>query len=533
MNDAIAKTSKLDKNVNSINSSAQEAADGMEDMGKRGNRSMSSLRSTAVRFIATLGIMSATLGSLQTAAQVEGMEKAISFVSGTTQLANENLKFLDKTITDLKLPIKESTDGFKVLLSSVMGTNTTMETARNIFEGVGKAGRVLMVSSTDMERAFLALGQMASKGTVSMEELKGQLGDALPGTMSLAARSMNMPISQFQKMVESGKLLADDFLPRFANELNKTFSGGVNEAVNSASANFTDFNNQIFDLSNTVGKELLPTVTAFLQGFLIPAIDWIGRHINVLGFLATAIGAATLAFKAHAFITGLGITLTGGLTGAMAALNAVFWANPIGIVVAALAALVAGVIYAWNRFEGFRGALTGAWEAIKETGKIIWEWLITPYEILGDILQGVFTLDFDKINAGIEKASAFMQNTLLNAGQRIGEKFKEGYQKGIDGFAESKAKKAADSSKVDAVSKQFTSFSPTSGNPNGDDSEIKKGISGITGGGKKVRNITINLGKLQDKIEIHAANVNEGADEMAEMIMRKLLGVINSANQAQ
>lgn len=61
---------------------------------------------------------------------------------------------------------------------------------------------------------------------------------------------------------------------------------------------------------------------------------------------------------------------------AQGVLNAVITANPIGLLIAGIAALVAGIVYLWNTNEGFRNAVIKAWNAIKEAGIDAWNWLV-------------------------------------------------------------------------------------------------------------------------------------------------------------
>lgn len=61
---------------------------------------------------------------------------------------------------------------------------------------------------------------------------------------------------------------------------------------------------------------------------------------------------------------------------AQSVLNAVITANPIGLLIAGITALVAGIVYLWNTNEGFRNAVIKAWNAIKEAGIVVWKWLV-------------------------------------------------------------------------------------------------------------------------------------------------------------
>ncbi|OQY03186.1 MAG: phage tail tape measure protein [Bacteroidetes bacterium 4572_117] len=62
-------------------------------------------------------------------------------------------------------------------------------------------------------------------------------------------------------------------------------------------------------------------------------------------------------------------------------------------------------------------------------------------------------------------------------------------------------------------------------------SGTSKGISSVTSGGKQQKNITINLGKFQDAINIHSENLQEGVNEMQDVLEKALLRILNSANQ--
>lgn len=92
----------------------------------------------------------------------------------------------------------------------------------------------------------------------------------------------------------------------------------------------------------------------------------VGAASTIRGRLA-AVGAA-IAQKATA-------VATAAWTGAQWLLNAAMDANPIGIVVLAIAGLVAGIIYAYNHSETFRKIVQGAWEGIKNAVAAAWGWI--------------------------------------------------------------------------------------------------------------------------------------------------------------
>ncbi|MBQ3170671.1 MAG: tape measure protein, partial [Mailhella sp.] len=75
------------------------------------------------------------------------------------------------------------------------------------------------------------LGQMVSKGKVMAEELRGQLGERLPGAFQLAAKAMGVTTMELDKMLETGDVLADDLLPKLAVEIEKAFGAGAQQAA--------------------------------------------------------------------------------------------------------------------------------------------------------------------------------------------------------------------------------------------------------------------------------------------------------------
>lgn len=531
---ATSLVDKLDNAVDRLDDSIDETNSSMGRMGREGASAFERIRGSAMSFIATLGIAAFTMGSLQASAEMEGVEKAITFASAGE--GARNLDFLDQSVNTLGLDMRYAASGFQMFLGGVQGTGITMQQTRDIFYSVSEAATVMNLSGEASEGVFLALSQMASKGKVSAEELRGQLGERLPGAFNIAARAMGVTTSELDKMLVKGELMATDFLPRFAEELHRTFGAQVEDSANSARANFNRFNSSMLELRTTIGSQLLPTVVGLIRDFFVPAVTWIGENIRVLGLLASIFGAVWAAAKLYTIGMAVASLITGGATISFLGLNAAMLANPITWVVGLLVALTAGVIYAWNKWEGFRGALSGIWGVIKETGQLLLEWLITPLTSLGKIMVGVFTFDQSLVREGMADAASFMQNSVLKAGERLGNAFQQGYQQGVEGFNAKEQGPAF--ARPDALSAAFgaTPAGPAaSGAPAGapTDQGLKDGIAGITGGGKQQKNITINISKFFDNVNVHGADTADGADQIADQVMRKLIQSLNSANQIQ
>src|SRR5690606_29184396 len=125
---------------------------------------------------------------------------------------------------------------------------------RDIFEGVTVGVTALHLSAAESQQVFTALNQMVSKGTVQSQELKLQLGNALPGAFQIAAKAMGMTEQQFSKQLETGNVLAEEFLPRFAEQMKKTYAGAIPAALESTIAKETEWMNKSIQFKNDVFK---------------------------------------------------------------------------------------------------------------------------------------------------------------------------------------------------------------------------------------------------------------------------------------
>jgi tape measure domain-containing protein len=154
---------------------------------------------------------------------VERFQLAITNLSGSRQTADEEFEFLREVSDKLGLSIRDTSGAYLGLFAAAKDTALEGAATRDIFYAVSSAMAVLGRSSADTEGALFAIQQILSKGVLSSEELRGQLGERLPGAFSIAARAVGVTTEELGKMLERGEIIATDFLPKFAQELNNTF----------------------------------------------------------------------------------------------------------------------------------------------------------------------------------------------------------------------------------------------------------------------------------------------------------------------
>lgn len=266
------------------------------------------LASTALNTLKTAaaGFIGAELGQkfIETNLSADRLQKALQAINGDAQKTASDLLFLTETANRLGINLESSSGGFVKMSAAAKGTRLEGQATRDIFELMSKGMSQLGLSSSDTERAFFAISQMMSKGTVSAEELKGQLGDALPGVMPIAARAVGLTTVEFEKLLASGSVLAEDFLPRFAAEVAKSF-GGADGDVQGLSNSIERFKNMWSELLTAVGQggglKIMGVAAAAANAVFVVLASTIGVVINGLVGLAETAGVVVAAFTSKDF----------------------------------------------------------------------------------------------------------------------------------------------------------------------------------------------------------------------------------------
>lgn len=170
------------------------------------------------------------------------------------------------------------------------------------------------------------------------------------------------------------------------------------------------------DQQAKLGGLLLPAWTGFL-GFLnndvIPGfssvIDWMGQNGETMLMLAGVVGGAAAAYwaitSAMAVYKAFSIAsaaATGGLTFAQWALNAAMSANPIGLIITAIGALVAGIIWVATQTTFFQDTWTNVTNVVGTAATWLWETVLSPvFTAIGDIFNWIYNTIIVPVVTGI------------------------------------------------------------------------------------------------------------------------------------
>jgi tape measure domain-containing protein len=201
-----------------------------------------------------------------------------------------SLQTVERLSQQFQIPQEQVTRNFTKLAASVIGAGGNLKTAEAAFVGIASGVRGTGGSLQDLDGALLATAQTFSKGKVSAEELRGQIGERLPGAFTLFAKSIGKTGPELDKMLKDGEVGLNDFIA-FVIKLKDTF-GETNAAIVLSSAAAGDRLAVVFaKIQEQIGLALQP-VGADFQNSLAKAIT---ENKEELVAFATGLAAAAKA----------------------------------------------------------------------------------------------------------------------------------------------------------------------------------------------------------------------------------------------
>lgn len=292
-----AAAPKTTASVNSANTAlsktkaeADKAATGIKGVGDNAGIATQAMGQLAAAMAAGFSVQQ----FVQAAAQMEQLAAGFRAVTGDSKLAGEQMDFVRRMAGAAGVDVVAAGQAFLGLAASTKGTAVEGKMAADVFEAVtvsmAKAGK----SSAETQNALLALSQMASKGVVSMEELRGQLGEALPGALQAAASGLGVTTVDLIKLVESGKVAAEDIFPALTKGLNELY--GTAPAAQTLSQEIANLKNAFTDMASRIGEagvldalkvgaESAQTALVFLgESFTV-----VGQQIGVMAAAVTSL----------------------------------------------------------------------------------------------------------------------------------------------------------------------------------------------------------------------------------------------------
>lgn len=191
--------------------------------------------------------------AFSTALKTDAIKTSLEFTFKSVDVAKTKMDALRVTAGRLGLEYTGLADSYRAFAGAAVASNFPMKETDRIFNSVANAGAKMKLTTEQVGGALTALQQMISKGNVQSEELRGQLGERLPGAFAIAARAMGVTQRELGKLLADGKVLAADLLPKLADELDKTFANDKTERVKSLSGAWNRVKNGFTEFVETKG----------------------------------------------------------------------------------------------------------------------------------------------------------------------------------------------------------------------------------------------------------------------------------------
>ena len=277
-------------------------------------KEMLGLKSAFSNFAASMG---AGLGIYQIASQIASVTKELSSakavlsnVSDSQTAYNDSIQFASKLAKDYSQDMVSLIAQLGQFQAACKGSGLALDDVNNIYAATVKSATYFHLSSQQTEQALLAVQQMMSKGKVTAQELRLQLGNVMPGAFQKMADAVGVSTAELDKMMAAGQLISKDVLPKFAAELDKMTNGKID--LNSLQLQINTLKNAFAELVNSGGfeqafskvvkiatnainviKNNIKGIGEFIGSYLIGNV--IGRFIRTITALSRLVGTNMVA----------------------------------------------------------------------------------------------------------------------------------------------------------------------------------------------------------------------------------------------
>lgn len=400
---------------------AKKAASELSNVVKSGVEYNATMQSYLTNFKVMLG------SEEQAAAKLAEIRK----MAASTPFSLDDLTSGTQTLLQFGIAVDDTTGVLQQLGDISLGNADKLQTLVRAYGKMSSAQKVTLENVNMMiDAGFNPLNQICTATGESMADLYKRISDGKVSFAELesAVASATSQGGQFYNgMLEASQTFSGRMstLKDNVSALTGELTGGLFEAlgelvvkVNEAAVSFLDDEEKMSQLKDTLGN-LASVVTAAGTAF-----------VAYKGYLALTT-AATIAHTTYtAAMTAAHKAAATGATGlklALAALNAVINANPVGLFVSALAALAAGLVTAYHTSETFRNAVDSAFDWIKDKAQTA----------IGAVVDWINELD-----AKLKGAAAALSN-LKNGFEAAKQAYNAAYNDSMDGYNQAKMDKAA------------------------------------------------------------------------------------------
>ena len=238
-------------------------------------------------------------------AKFDSLQASLLAASGSALQAGKDFKFIKDLSMEMGISLDVLADGYRQIGSASRAAGLESATINKQFKQMSKLSRSFGLSAADTSLVLLAFQQMISKGVVSSEELRRQLGERLPGAVNHAANALGVTTLELSNMLKKGQVVTKDFLPKFLKQMEDFVdeSGAYEASLRTMTAA-----QQRFSTATQVG-----IVDAFGAGAKSGVVNFLERMTEIITRLTPMfkIFGAVVGAALHAVTTALDILMPG------------------------------------------------------------------------------------------------------------------------------------------------------------------------------------------------------------------------------
>ena len=325
-------------------------------------------------------------------------------------------------------------------------TGATDAAVKSMEDWISKTSRATGVSDDELRPAMETLVTATGDAQLAQKDLKRALDISAASGKSVADVSKAMALAHTGQTAKLEKLVpglsatakASDDMNVIMAELAKTTGGAMAESADTAAGQMKIMKNQTAELQESLGMALLPVVEALVP-MMVALADVAAENttaikilIGVVAGIAAAILAVNAALKVVTAAQYLWTAATKAAQAAQWLWNAALSANPIGLIIIALAALAAGMVIAYQRSETFRNIVDNAMDRVKDAvnavdrafdallnaARAAWNWIQDHWKLalfaFGPIGAAVYLIstNFERIENTARSAFNFIINKI-------------------------------------------------------------------------------------------------------------------------
>ena len=262
----------------------------------------------------------------------------------------------------------------------------------------------------------LGISVYDSEGNMrSMNDILGDLNKSMDGMPSAEKSNIIGTIFNKTDLSSVNALLANTGSTWDDLQQKITASGGAAQQMadtqlDNLQGQITILKSALEGLAISFGELLMPAIKQIV-GWVQKFVDWLNglsegtkKTVVTIALLAAALGPVLIVTGKVISAVGTIMTIVPKIAGvintvkgAFAALNTTMLANPIVLIIAAIAALVSAFIYLWNNCDGFRQFWIDLWENVKQVAITVWNAIKAFFSQVWEAIKTIFSTVFEVI----------------------------------------------------------------------------------------------------------------------------------------